>query len=80
MPLHMKLPENSETPAFSRGFNYLFMICLFHTNTLHPHSPPLSRHIFPNQDKGMEPKEQRAKRAPFDKRVNVLKSLTKLKL
>ena len=80
MPLHMKLPENSETPGFFRGFNYLFMICLFHTNNLHLHSPPLTPHIFPNQDKGMEPKEQRAREAPFDKRANVLKSLTKLKL
>ena len=23
-----------ETPGFFRGFNYLFMICLFHTNNL----------------------------------------------
>ena len=78
MPLQMKVPENSEIPGFLSGFNYLFMICLFHTNTLHLHSPPLTPHIFPNRDKGMELKEQRAKKAPFHKRINVLKSLTKL--
>ena len=50
MPLHMKLQENSETPGFFfRGFDYLFMFCLFHTNTLLL-TPGISGNIFGNKE------------------------------
>ena len=81
MPLNMKLPENTKTPGFFSGFNYLFAECLFHTNTLNLHSPPLPLHTkyfpYPRQMYG---EEKQVKKPLLIKDYFFLKSLTKLKM
>ena len=79
MPLHMKLPENSATPGFYRGF-----ICLWFVNFIPtPYTPtyfPHTNKIFPSKNKCMEIKEQHTKKAPFDKRVHVFEMTDKIEI